>query len=120
MIWPDLREEPIQCNLAELRSEWRGSVRGLGKLSHQSSTVPSGLACRQDGAGINRSLLALKECIRALDTGSSHVPFRDSELTKVLRDMFITETALTLMIANISPTDSCCEQTLNTLRYADR
>eukprot|EP01053_Blabericola_migrator_P005507 Blabericola_migrator_1__5506@NODE_280_length_10436_cov_136_209085_g230_i0_p2_GENE_NODE_280_length_10436_cov_136_209085_g230_i0NODE_280_length_10436_cov_136_209085_g230_i0_p2_ORF_typecomplete_len977_score206_87Kinesin/PF00225_23/6_1e82Microtub_bd/PF16796_5/2_9e15DUF87/PF01935_17/0_38DUF87/PF01935_17/2_2e03_NODE_280_length_10436_cov_136_209085_g230_i016674597 len=90
-----------------------GSERG-------ADSMQSGRTTQTDGAGINRSLLALKECIRAMDSGNSHVPFRDSELTKVLRDMFITDTALTLMIANVAPTDSCCEQTLNTMRYADR
>eukprot|EP01054_Gregarina_sp_Poly1_P009014 Gregarina_sp_Poly_1__9013@NODE_549_length_7567_cov_138_260133_g171_i1_p3_GENE_NODE_549_length_7567_cov_138_260133_g171_i1NODE_549_length_7567_cov_138_260133_g171_i1_p3_ORF_typecomplete_len564_score71_86Kinesin/PF00225_23/1_3e82Kinesin/PF00225_23/2_5e03Microtub_bd/PF16796_5/2_3e16DUF87/PF01935_17/0_18ResIII/PF04851_15/0_43ResIII/PF04851_15/2_4e03_NODE_549_length_7567_cov_138_260133_g171_i158397530 len=90
-----------------------GSERG-------ADSMQSGRATQTDGAGINRSLLALKECIRAMDQGNSHVPFRDSELTKVLRDMFMTDSALTLMIANVAPTDSSCEQTLNTMRYADR
>lgn len=39
---------------------------------------------------------------------------------QVLRDSFVGETARTVMIANISPTASCVEHTLNTLRYADR
>jgi kinesin family protein 2/24 len=38
----------------------------------------------------------------------------------VLRDSFVGETARTVMIANISPTATCVEHTLNTLRYADR
>jgi hypothetical protein len=48
------------------------------------------------------------------------VPFRGSKLTAVLRDSFVGDTARTVMIANISPTASCVEHTLNTLRYADR
>jgi len=48
------------------------------------------------------------------------VPFRGSKLTAVLRDSFIGDTARTVMIANISPTASCVEHSLNTLRYADR
>ncbi len=38
-----------------------------------------------EGAEINKSLLALKECIRALDTQSGHVPYRGSKLTLVLK-----------------------------------
>ena len=72
-----------------------------------------------DGAEINKSLLALKECIRALDQDKKHTPFRGSKLTLVLKDSF-TGNCRTLMIANVSPTQSCCEHTLNTLRYADR
>ena len=74
---------------------------------------------RLDGAEINKSLLALKECIRALDQGGKHTPFRGSKLTLVLKDSFIGN-CRTIMIGNISPSLSCCELTLNTLRYADR
>ena len=72
-----------------------------------------------DGAEINKSLLALKECIRALDQDKKHTPFRGSKLTLVLKDSF-TGNCKTLMIGNISPCSSSCEHTLNTLRYADR
>ena len=74
---------------------------------------------RIEGADINKSLLALKECIRAMDLRNGHIPFRQSKLTMVLRDGFIGS-ARTLMIACIAPNRSNCEHTLNTLRYADR
>jgi kinesin family protein 2/24 len=50
---------------------------------------------RAEGAQINQSLLALKECIRALDSKKqgnteTHVPFRSSKLTLVLRDSFVS------------------------------
>lgn len=72
-----------------------------------------------DGAEINKSLLALKECIRALDLSKKHTPFRGSKLTQVLKDSFIGNSKTT-MIANISPASANVEHTLNTLRYADR
>ncbi|XP_036069432.1 uncharacterized protein LOC112147932 isoform X5 [Oryzias melastigma] len=74
---------------------------------------------RMEGAEINQSLLALKECIRSLDKKASHTPFRQSRLTQVLKDSFVGD-SMTCMIANISPGHSAAEHTLNTLRYADR
>ena len=82
-------------------------------------TIDTNKKTKIDGAEINKSLLALKECIRALDLEKRHKPFRGSKLTLVLRDSFIGN-CLTMMIANISPCLSCSEHTLNTLRYADR
>ena len=82
-------------------------------------TIDTNKKTKIDGAEINKSLLALKECIRALDLEKRHKPFRGSKLTLVLRDSFMGNCP-TLMIANISPCLSCSEHTLNTLRYADR
>lgn len=74
-----------------------------------------------EGASINTSLLALKECIRALDNKSSHVPFRASKLTMVLRDSFLDpNNSKIVMIACINPGSSSADHTLNTLRYAQR
>lgn len=89
-----------------------GSERGADTIDQNKQT-------RMDGAEINKSLLALKECIRALDLEKKHLPFRGSKLTQVLKDSF-TGNSKTTMIANVSPANSCCEHTLNTLRYADR
>ena len=89
-----------------------GSERGADTVDNNKQT-------RTEGAEINKSLLALKECIRALDLDKKHLPFRGSQLTKVLRDSF-TGNSRTTMIANVSPANSCTEHSLNTLRYADR
>jgi len=90
-----------------------GNERGADTSSANRQT-------RMEGAEINKSLLALKECIRALGRKGAHLPFRASKLTQVLRDSFIGDKAKTCMIAMVSPTLSSCEHTLNTLRYADR
>eukprot|EP00756_Hemistasia_phaeocysticola_P024276 Hpha_TRINITY_DN15939_c1_g5::TRINITY_DN15939_c1_g5_i1::g.71703::m.71703/K10393/KIF2_24, MCAK; kinesin family member 2/24 len=75
---------------------------------------------QMEGAEINKSLLALKECIRALEQGQRHVPFRQSELTQILKDSFVGDKGHTVMIANVSPAYESCPETLNTLRYAYR
>ncbi|CAA0839072.1 ATP binding microtubule motor family protein [Striga hermonthica] len=89
-----------------------GSERGADTTDNDKQT-------RMEGAEINKSLLALKECIRALDNDQGHIPFRGSKLTEVLRDSFVGNSR-TVMISCISPTSGSCEHTLNTLRYADR
>jgi kinesin family member 2/24 len=81
---------------------------------------------RAEGAEINKSLLALKECIRALDNAKgnreAHVPFRASKLTMVLRDSFMgTKKNICIgMIACVSPGYSHADHSLNTIRYAER
>jgi kinesin family protein 2/24 len=90
-----------------------GSERGADTKSHNRQR-------RMEGAEINKSLLALKECIRALDSNSSHVPYRASKLTLVLKDSFTNRKSRTVMIATVSPAASSADHTINTLRYADR
>ncbi|KAG1365237.1 kinesin-like protein KIN-13A [Cocos nucifera] len=89
-----------------------GSERGADTTDNDRQT-------RIEGAEINKSLLALKECIRALDNDQIHIPFRGSKLTEVLRDSFVGNSK-TVMISCISPNAGSCEHTINTLRYADR
>nr|GMD49687.1 kinesin-like protein KIN-8B [Ipomoea batatas] len=77
----------------------------------------------RDGANINRSLLALANCINALGKqqkkGLAYVPYRNSKLTRILKDG-LSGNSKTVMIATISPADSQYHHTVNTLKYADR
>ena len=86
-----------------------GSERGADTQSNNRQR-------RMEGAEINKSLLALKECIRALDNASSsssnqqqHVPYRGSKLTLVLKESFCPSKkahARTVMITTVSPAAS--------------
>ena len=104
-----------------------GSERGADRGKAVSERI------RREGAEINTSLLALKECIRALSAekseksaepppgdASARVPFRGSKLTTVLRDAFVGKRSRTVLLAHISPGHDSAEHTVNTLRYATR
>lgn len=103
------------------RSYGKLALIDLAGSERASETKNHNRQKRIEGAEINKSLLALKECIRALDSGGSnvHIPYRASKLTQVLRDTFEGK-ARAVMICTVSPTASSADHTLNTLRYADR
>ena len=111
----------LQILLRDQNGDTHGKISFIDLAGSERAvdTIDTNKQTKIDGAEINKSLLALKECIRAMDQGSLHKPFRGSKLTLVLRDSFIGN-CNTLMIANISPCLFCSEHTLNTLRYADR
>ncbi|XP_012625591.2 kinesin-like protein KIF24 [Microcebus murinus] len=109
----------IQIKDSAKRTFGRISFIDLAGSERAADARDSDRQTKMEGAEINQSLLALKECIRALDQEHTHTPFRQSKLTQVLKDSFIGN-AKTCMIANISPSHVATEHTLNTLRYADR
>ncbi|KAE9609086.1 hypothetical protein Lal_00020245 [Lupinus albus] len=78
----------------------------------------------KEGIHINKGLLALGNVISALGDEKKrkeggHVPYRDSKLTRLLQDSLGGNTK-TVMIACVSPADTNAEETLNTLKYANR
>ena len=73
----------------------------------------------QEGININKGLLALGNVICALSESKPHIPYRDSKLTRMLQDS-LGGNSRTCMIACVSPADINYEETLNTLRYANR
>ena len=119
------------CNIVV---KLKGSEEEYGKLSlvdlagseRAQETKCNDKERRAEGAEINKSLLALKECIRALDEKKTnpdqHVPFRASKLTHVLRDSFVSKSdkSRIIMISCVTPSYTCCNHSLNTLRYSDR
>ncbi|XP_022115648.1 kinesin-like protein KIF19 [Pieris rapae] len=76
-------------------------------------------ARRLEGAHINRSLLALGNCIMALSGGARYVNYRDSKLTRLLREV-LGGRCRTAMIAHISPAAEHRDTTRSTLHYAQR
>lgn len=97
------------------------SLIDLAGSERASSTHAKGERLRE-GANINRSLLALINVLNALADAKgrkSHVPYRDSKLTRLLKDS-IGGNCRTVMIAAISPSSLTYEDTYNTLKYADR
>ncbi|XP_006970496.1 kinesin-like protein KIF19 isoform X3 [Peromyscus maniculatus bairdii] len=75
----------------------------------------------KEGAHINRSLLALGNCINALSDkgGNKYINYRDSKLTRLLKDS-LGGNSRTVMIAHISPASTAFEESRNTLTYAGR
>ncbi|KAH9314827.1 hypothetical protein KI387_023454 [Taxus chinensis] len=78
----------------------------------------------KEGVHINKGLLALGNVISALGDEKKrkegcHVPYRDSKLTRLLQDS-LGGNSRTVMIACVSPADTNAEETLNTLKYANR
>ena len=118
------------CNIVV---KLKGSDDEYGKLSlvdlagseRAQETQSNNRQRRAEWAEINKSLLALKECIRALDekknNPDTHVPFRASKLTHVLRDSFVSRSdkSRIIMISCVNPSYTSANHTLNTLRYSD-
>ncbi|XP_034383153.1 kinesin-like protein KIF3C isoform X1 [Cyclopterus lumpus] len=74
----------------------------------------------KEAAKINLSLSALGNVISALADGrSGHVPYRDSKLTRLLQDS-LGGNAKTVMVATLGPAPQHYDETLTTLRYANR
>ena len=68
---------------------------------------------------INKSLHVLGRCVAALSSTKQHVPYRDSKLTRLLQDSLGGNTK-TRIIATLSPAADCIEESISTLKFADR
>ena len=108
-------------------AETKGDHIRVGKLNlvdlagseRQSKTGATGDRLKE-ATKINLSLAALGNVISALVDGkSSHIPYRDSKLTRLLQNS-LGGNAKTVMCANAGPADYNYDETLSTLRYANR
>ena len=91
----------------------------LAGSERQAKTGAAGTRLKE-ATKINLSLSALGNVIKALvDPKKGHVPYRDSKLTRLLQDS-LGGNAKTVMIANMGPADYNFDETINTLRYANR
>ncbi|KAK6144525.1 hypothetical protein DH2020_021345 [Rehmannia glutinosa] len=103
-------EEMIKCGKLNL-------VDLAGSENISRSGAREGRA--REAGEINKSLLTLGRVINTLVEHSGHIPYRDSKLTRLLRDSLGGKTK-TCIIATISPSIHCLEETLSTLDYAHR
>lgn len=91
--------------------------------SERACETNSGGQKLRDGANINKSLLALANCINALGKqqkkGLAYVPYRNSKLTRILKGG-LSGNSQTIMLATISPANGQYHHTVNTLKYASR
>ncbi|CAL4066614.1 unnamed protein product, partial [Meganyctiphanes norvegica] len=116
----------ITIENCETKEDGKGLIR-VGKLNlvdlagseRQSKTGAMGERLKE-ATKINLSLSALGNVISALVDGkSSHIPYRDSKLTRILQDS-LGGNSKTIMVANIGPASYNYDETITTLRYANR
>ena len=110
----------VQCTLYTYMSKifFFFNLKILGS-ERQSKTGATGQRLKE-ATKINLSLSTLGNVISALVDGkSSHVPYRNSKLTRLLQDS-LGGNSKTLMFANIGPANYNYDETLSTLRYANR
>merc|ERR1719446_740536 len=112
------QEDPTNPKKPKIRSGKLNLV-DLAGSERQSKTGATGDRLKE-ATKINLSLSALGNVISALVDGkSAHVPYRDSKLTRLLQDS-LGGNARTVMVANCGPADYNYDETLSTLRYANR
>lgn len=108
--------EPVVTEGSLILVDCAGSERKEDSMHHNAEQ-------RKEGAEINASLYALKECVRLrrlqLQSGGRqhvHVPFRQSQLTRVLMECFVREDAKLAVIGTVSPSSTDTEHSVTTLK----
>ena len=100
--------------VANLRVLWKASSAVLAVWCISGSEG----ARQTEASSINRGLLALGRVIKAIVERRSHVPYRDSKLTRLLEES-LGGNSITLMILTVSPCHIDADETVSTLNYAN-
>lgn len=100
-----IRSRIALVDLAGSERVKRSGVTGQGMIEAQA---------------INKSLSTLGTVINAMYTQSSHIPFRESKLTKLLKPCFVETTSRLLLIGQVAPPSNSASESLGTLRFCDR
>lgn len=114
-------QAPRTANITEQRTMGTLSIIDLAGSERAAATTNMGQRM-VEGANINKSLLALGNCINALcESGGAlrHIPYRNSKLTRLLK-FSLGGNCKTVMIVCIAPTSLHFDDTQNTLVYAER
>ena len=112
---------PRTANVTEERTVATLSIIDLAGSERAAATTNMGQRM-VEGANINKSLLALGNCINSLcESGGAvrHVPYRNSKLTRLLK-FSLGGNCKTVMIVCVAPTSQHFDDTHNTLIYAER
>ena len=113
-------KEKKMCN--DKRRPYVGGVINFVDLAGNEYARDAGNEDEQtqrERAEINKSLMALKECIRALNGKKKFVGFRNSELSKYLKKYLTGKKAHAVMLAHIGPSRKYEKQSKNTLQYSE-
>ncbi|KAG7449439.1 kinesin-domain-containing protein [Guyanagaster necrorhizus] len=116
-----ITQSPRTASLSEQRTVGTLSIIDLAGSERAAATTNMGQRM-VEGANINKSLLALGNCINALcesGGGVRHVPYRNSKLTRLLK-FSLGGNCKTVMIVCVAPTSNHFDDTHNTLVYAER
>jgi hypothetical protein len=122
---PPVLSQLIDSNGSPTTQSCQGIIRSriaLVDLAGSERVKRSGVTGQGmvEAQAINKSLSTLGTVINAMYTQSSHIPFRESKLTKLLKPCFVETTSRLLLIGQVAPPANSATESLGTLRFCDR
>lgn len=117
IIWIERRERATSSSREYTSYLGRLNLIDLAGSEDTSRSKAEGDRFRE-AVNINTDLLQLRRVLDALSTSSSHIPYRDSTLTRLLQSSLSKTQAITILISHISSLNIDLSETLNTLKYS--